>query len=157
MPSAMWAAHAAHALCALTRQDSKCYCALRPTYWQPSFDTHDQGKQSAYELAAVGRYRIPAASTRPDLECVEMTSEETRLAALAGRSVCASMARLALLLLALVASALAIANGVGRLPAMGWNTWCTESLECIDDYCTEAEVMAVADGTPDPQSPGGTQ
>lgn len=85
-----------------------------------------------------------------------MTSEETRLAALAGRSVCASMARLALLLLALVASALAIANGVGRLPAMGWNTWCTESLECIDDYCTEAEVMAVADGTPDPQSPGGT-
>lgn len=66
------------------------------------------------------------------------------------------MARLALLLLALVASALAIANGVGRLPAMGWNTWCTESLECIDDYCTEAEVMAVADGTPDPHSPGGT-
>lgn len=58
------------------------------------------------------------------------------------------MLRAALLVLALAVSALAIANGVGRLPAMGWNTWCTQSLECTDDYCTEAEVMAVADGTP---------
>lgn len=57
------------------------------------------------------------------------------------------MARFVLLLLAMVASALAIANGVGRLPAMGWNTWCTESFECTDDYCTEAEVMSIADST----------
>ena len=58
-----------------------------------------------------------------------------------------SMARAALLMLAMVALAAAINNGVGRTPAMGWNTWCTESFECTDDYCTQTEVMAVADGT----------
>ncbi len=55
--------------------------------------------------------------------------------------------RLPLLLLAVfAAAALAINNGVGRTPAMGWNTWCTQSFDCVTDFCTEQEVMAVADG-----------
>lgn len=38
-------------------------------------------------------------------------------------------------------------NGVGRLPIMGWTTWCTDTgvVPCYDDYCDEKEVKSVAD------------
>ena len=56
-----------------------------------------------------------------------------------------SLVVLLLLLLALACGGSALNNGVGRTPAMGWNTWCTESFFCSTDYCTEAEVESMAD------------
>jgi hypothetical protein len=34
-------------------------------------------------------------------------------------------------------------NGLGRVPLMGWSTWCTDA-DCGRDYCTEDEVKSVA-------------
>ena len=34
---------------------------------------------------------------------------------------------------------------VGRLPPMGWNTWCTDDACGLRDICTAKEVMSVAD------------
>jgi len=34
-------------------------------------------------------------------------------------------------------------NGLGLLPAMGWNTWCTLGT-CGKDYCNETEVYSIA-------------
>lgn len=42
----------------------------------------------------------------------------------------------------------AIDNGLGRKPALGWSTWCTEGA-CSRDVCTEAEVLSVADALAD--------
>ncbi len=36
-------------------------------------------------------------------------------------------------------------NGVGRTPAMGWNTWCTDDLCGLVDLCFEEEVKSLAD------------
>ena len=38
----------------------------------------------------------------------------------------------------------AVNNGLGLLPPIGWNTWCTQG-PCERDYCDEAEVMEIAD------------
>jgi alpha-galactosidase len=36
-------------------------------------------------------------------------------------------------------------NGLGAVPPMGWNTWCTDDLCGLLDRCTEAEVHSIAD------------
>ena len=63
------------------------------------------------------------------------------------------------LLLALPALVEARDNGVGRLPALGWNTWCTggacgqpgyvhnASRPALHDVCNEAEVKQVCTET----------
>eukprot|EP01119_Soliformovum_irregulare_P010620 TRINITY_DN2622_c0_g1_i1.p1 TRINITY_DN2622_c0_g1~~TRINITY_DN2622_c0_g1_i1.p1 ORF type:complete len:412 (-),score=92.41 TRINITY_DN2622_c0_g1_i1:141-1376(-) len=38
----------------------------------------------------------------------------------------------------------AINNGLGRLPPMGWNTWCTAG-HCERDYCWDQEIREIAD------------
>ena len=38
----------------------------------------------------------------------------------------------------------AINNGLGRLPPMGWNTWCVGG-HCGTDICTEEEIKSVAE------------
>jgi len=43
----------------------------------------------------------------------------------------------------LLISVMANNNGLGALPPMGWNTWCTAG-PCVLDYCNETEVMSVA-------------
>jgi len=37
-------------------------------------------------------------------------------------------------------------NGLGLTPPMGWTTWCTDTglIPCYDDYCSEKEIMDVA-------------
>lgn len=35
-------------------------------------------------------------------------------------------------------------NGLGRLPPMGWNTWCTDDACGLVDKCTESEIRSVA-------------
>jgi len=37
-------------------------------------------------------------------------------------------------------------NGLGRLPPMGWATWCTNkgAVPCLDDYCDEDEIKSIA-------------
>ncbi|XP_065836434.1 uncharacterized protein [Oscarella lobularis] len=49
-----------------------------------------------------------------------------------------------LLALTLAAFAQALNNGLGLVPPMGWNTWCTLG-RCGRDYCDAKEVMSVAD------------
>ena len=34
-------------------------------------------------------------------------------------------------------------NKLGRVPVMGWNTWCTQD-SCETDWCSSAEVLDVA-------------
>ena len=34
-------------------------------------------------------------------------------------------------------------NGVGRLPYMGWNTWCTDAT-CGYDVCNSDEIKEIA-------------
>eukprot|EP00053_Salpingoeca_punica_P011449 m.102032 g.102032 ORF g.102032 m.102032 type:complete len:418 (-) comp15676_c0_seq1:288-1541(-) len=48
--------------------------------------------------------------------------------------------------LGLCQPAAAYNNGLGRLPPMGWNTWCTEDLCGARDVCTEELIMSTADG-----------
>lgn len=48
-------------------------------------------------------------------------------------------------LITLVAPCSAYNNGLGRLPPMGWNTWCTDDICGLRDVCTAKEVMSVAD------------
>jgi len=37
-------------------------------------------------------------------------------------------------------------NGVGLLPPMGWNSWCTDDwIECETDFCNEKEIKEMAD------------
>eukprot|EP00045_Choanoeca_perplexa_P006845 m.59304 g.59304 ORF g.59304 m.59304 type:complete len:410 (-) comp13816_c0_seq3:32-1261(-) len=36
-------------------------------------------------------------------------------------------------------------NGMGRLPVMGWNTWCTDDACGLRDICTETEIKSVVD------------
>eukprot|EP00013_Stygamoeba_regulata_P027356 CAMPEP_0177647550 /NCGR_PEP_ID=MMETSP0447-20121125/10358_1 /TAXON_ID=0 /ORGANISM="Stygamoeba regulata, Strain BSH-02190019" /LENGTH=408 /DNA_ID=CAMNT_0019150139 /DNA_START=75 /DNA_END=1301 /DNA_ORIENTATION=+ len=36
-------------------------------------------------------------------------------------------------------------NGVGALPPMGWNSWCTDDACGARDYCTDREVRSVAE------------
>ena len=55
-----------------------------------------------------------------------------------------TVATLALLLALQPTAVLGLDNGVGRLPPLGWNTWCVEG-QCARDYCTAAEVKATAD------------
>jgi alpha-galactosidase len=43
----------------------------------------------------------------------------------------------------LCGSALALDNGAGLRPPMGWSSWCTEG-SCGRDYCDETEVQAMA-------------
>ena len=43
-----------------------------------------------------------------------------------------------------VLSANALDNGLGRLPPLGWNTWCTLG-PCGRDYCDEQEVRPMED------------
>ena len=38
----------------------------------------------------------------------------------------------------------ALDNGKGRVPPIGWNSWCTD-VSCTKDYCTEAMVHRQAD------------
>ena len=40
-------------------------------------------------------------------------------------------------------AALALDNGMGLTPPLGWSTWCTGG-DCGADTCTEAEVKAAA-------------
>lgn len=46
--------------------------------------------------------------------------------------------------LSLLSAAQALDNGLGLLPVLGWNTWCTLG-PCGRDYCDEEEVKAMAD------------
>ena len=52
------------------------------------------------------------------------------------------MHRLALALL-FCAVASGINNGLGRTPALGWSTWCTEG-KCGRDVCSEGEILDAA-------------
>jgi len=47
-------------------------------------------------------------------------------------------------IVALLAVAGAVNNGMGRVPMMGWSTWCTGD-PCFTDICTEAEIHSVVD------------
>ncbi len=49
--------------------------------------------------------------------------------------------------LALVGPALAVNNGLGRVPMMGWSTWCTGD-PCFTDICTEDEIHRCAGRVP---------
>lgn len=46
----------------------------------------------------------------------------------------------------LFSSAVALDNGLGLTPPMGWTTWCTDTgiIPCYDDYCSQAEIESVA-------------
>ncbi|EDQ92942.1 uncharacterized protein MONBRDRAFT_30876 [Monosiga brevicollis MX1] len=50
------------------------------------------------------------------------------------------------LILASMPGSQAYDNGRGRLPPMGWNTWCTDDACGALDICTEKEIMSVVDG-----------
>lgn len=54
------------------------------------------------------------------------------------------MRTLLLVLFALFVCIQASPNGLGLLPPLGWNTWCTMGT-CGRDYCDEKEVRAAAD------------
>jgi hypothetical protein len=43
------------------------------------------------------------------------------------------------LVVAALPSSLAVDNGLGRVPMMGWSTWCTDG-PCFQDVCTQDEV-----------------
>lgn len=50
-----------------------------------------------------------------------------------------------LLLASFLGLAVAYNNGLGALPPMGWNTWCTDDVCGLLDICTESEVHSIAD------------
>jgi alpha-galactosidase len=50
----------------------------------------------------------------------------------------------AVLLLALVQSALGYDNGMGKIPPMGWQTWCSVG-PCGTDHCFDGQIRAMAD------------
>eukprot|EP01089_Gocevia_fonbrunei_P019293 TRINITY_DN6788_c0_g1_i1.p1 TRINITY_DN6788_c0_g1~~TRINITY_DN6788_c0_g1_i1.p1 ORF type:complete len:305 (-),score=17.32 TRINITY_DN6788_c0_g1_i1:447-1361(-) len=51
------------------------------------------------------------------------------------------------ILVTLLVSVNALDNGLGRLPPMGWTTWCTDNfiIPCFDDFCSATEIKSVAD------------
>eukprot|EP00054_Salpingoeca_dolichothecata_P037648 m.11586 g.11586 ORF g.11586 m.11586 type:complete len:414 (-) comp7758_c0_seq2:46-1287(-) len=54
------------------------------------------------------------------------------------------MARCLIALFALFVTVQAVDNGLGLLPRLGWNTWCTLG-KCGRDYCDEKEIREMAD------------
>eukprot|EP01114_Cavostelium_apophysatum_P019478 TRINITY_DN6295_c0_g1_i1.p1 TRINITY_DN6295_c0_g1~~TRINITY_DN6295_c0_g1_i1.p1 ORF type:complete len:417 (+),score=14.15 TRINITY_DN6295_c0_g1_i1:37-1287(+) len=54
------------------------------------------------------------------------------------------MWKITLVALALAFPAVAVNNGLGITPPMGWNTWCTSG-PCERDYCWEQEIFEIAD------------
>eukprot|EP00027_Filamoeba_sp_ATCC50430_P015257 CAMPEP_0168565142 /NCGR_PEP_ID=MMETSP0413-20121227/13656_1 /TAXON_ID=136452 /ORGANISM="Filamoeba nolandi, Strain NC-AS-23-1" /LENGTH=400 /DNA_ID=CAMNT_0008596931 /DNA_START=26 /DNA_END=1228 /DNA_ORIENTATION=+ len=51
----------------------------------------------------------------------------------------------ALVLLGCFSIVLSLDNGLALLPPMGWSTWCTKSIECLDDWCSEREIHEIAE------------
>ena len=51
-------------------------------------------------------------------------------------------------LLLLAATAAALDNGMARVPALGWNSWCTD-VACTKDYCDEQLVKTQIDAIVD--------
>eukprot|EP01120_Amphizonella_sp_Union-15-10_P007669 TRINITY_DN2618_c0_g1_i1.p1 TRINITY_DN2618_c0_g1~~TRINITY_DN2618_c0_g1_i1.p1 ORF type:complete len:428 (-),score=90.71 TRINITY_DN2618_c0_g1_i1:96-1316(-) len=53
------------------------------------------------------------------------------------------MVPIVVFLICLITGALSSDNGLGALPPMGWNTWCTDG-SCGRDVCYESEIKEVA-------------
>lgn len=53
------------------------------------------------------------------------------------------MATLLAVSFALINAVFGYNNGIGRLPFMGWNTWCTSGT-CETDVCNDVEIKQVA-------------
>eukprot|EP00117_Sycon_ciliatum_P025328 scpid76498/ scgid21046/ Alpha-galactosidase; Alpha-D-galactoside galactohydrolase; Melibiase len=70
------------------------------------------------------------------------------LRVLEGRTMFLSVAYVLVTLVALSHQASAVNNGLGLVPPMGWNTWCTQG-HCGLDVCNDMEVRAIADAMVD--------